>query len=82
MAIIIGSLALLVSFVALWLVSSSMKKIEDIGTTFLKRVQIDQRKITDELNAKIARLEQQNLSMAKQLKHLTEKNEGDDHSVE
>ena len=75
MAIIIGSLALLVAFIALWLVSSSMKKIGDIGTTFLKRVQNDQRKITDEVNAKIARLEQQNLSMAKQLKNLTEGSE-------
>ena len=78
MAIIIGSLAFVVSFIALWLVSSSMKKIGDIGTTFLKRVQNDQRKITDEFNAKIAKLEQQNLSMAKQLKNLTEGSENAD----
>ena len=76
MAIIIGSLAFVVAFIALWLVSSSMKKIEDIGTTFLQRVQKDQRKITDELNAKIARLEQQNLGMAKQLQKLTEGSQG------
>jgi len=75
MAIIIASLAFVVALIALWLVSSSMKKIEDIGTTFLKRVQTDQRKISDELNAKIKKLEQQNLSMAKQLKKLTEGSE-------
>jgi len=73
MTLIIGSLALLVALTALWLVTTSMKKIEVLGDTFMQRVRIEQRKASDEVNAKISTLEKQNLIITEQLKNLAEK---------
>ena len=53
MALIIGSLSLLVALIALWLVSNAMKKIEEQGDTLMQRVRMEQRKASDELKAKI-----------------------------
>jgi len=68
MALIIGSLALLVALIALWLVTNAMKKIEALGDIFMQRVRVEQRKVSDELNAKIEKLEKQILTITEQLK--------------
>ena len=71
MALIIGSLALCVALVALWLVTNSLKKVESLGDIILQRVRSEQRNASDEANAKIAKLEKQNLQIAKKLESLT-----------
>ncbi len=75
MALIIGSLALLVGLVALWLATISMKKIGAVGDTLMQRVRSDQRRITEELTAKITALERQNRNFTEQLKSLGKKEE-------
>ncbi len=72
MTLIIGSLALLVALIALWLATFSMKKIEAQGDILLQRVRSEQRKASDELNAKIAKLAKQILKITEQLKNRTE----------
>ena len=71
MDLIIGSLALVVAIVALWLVSISMKKIEAIGDNFTQGIQNELRQALDKVNAKIEKLEKQNLKIAKKLESLT-----------
>ena len=71
MDLIIGSLALVVAIVALWLVSISMKKIEAIGDNFTQGIQNELRQASDKVNAKIEKLEKQNLKIAKKLESLT-----------
>ena len=68
MALIIGSLSLLVALIALWLVTSAMKKIEVQGDTLMQRVRMEQRKASDELKAKIEKIEKQILTITEQLK--------------
>ena len=72
MTLIIGSLALLVALIALWLATFSMKKIGAQGDILMQRVRSEQRKASDELNAKIAKLEKQILKITEQLKSRTE----------
>ena len=71
MDLIIGSLALVVAIVALWFVSISMKKIEAIGDNFTQGIQNELRQASDKVNAKIEKLEKQNLKIAKKLESLT-----------
>ena len=68
MALIIGSLSLLVALIALWLVSNAMKKIEEQSDTLMQRVRMEQRKASDELKAKIEKLEKKILAITEQLK--------------
>ena len=68
MALIIGSLSLLVALIALWLFSNAMKKIEEQGDTLMQRVRMEQRKASDELKAKIEKLEKKILAITEQLK--------------
>lgn len=71
MSMIIGSLAFIVAFTALWMVTSSMKKIDGIVDTIVQQIRSDQRQSLDEVNAKIADLTKQNLELTQQLKNLS-----------
>lgn len=75
MALIISSLALIIALVGVWLATTSIKKVEAIGDLILQRVREEQRRTSDEVNAKIEKLEKQSLKIAKKLESLTkEKN--------
>lgn len=75
MALIISSLALIIALVGVWLATTSIKKVEAIGDLILQRVREEQRRTSDEVNAKIEKLEKQGLKIAKKLESLTkEKN--------
>ncbi|NQV98179.1 MAG: hypothetical protein HQ483_00640 [Rhodospirillales bacterium] len=71
MAMIVSSLAFIVSFAALWMVTSSMKKIDGIVDTIVQQIRSDQRQASDKVNAKIAELTKQNLELTQQLKNLS-----------
>ena len=71
MAMIVGSLAFIVAFAALWMVTSSMKKIDGMVDMVVQQIRRDQRQSLDEVNVKIAQLTKQNLDLTKQLKSLS-----------
>ncbi|NQU61160.1 MAG: hypothetical protein HQ512_08525 [Rhodospirillales bacterium] len=68
MALIIGSLALVVGLTSIWLATAATKNVEIQGETLLLRVRAEQKKTMDELLAKIAKVEKQNKILAEHLK--------------
>jgi len=71
MAIIIGSLGLVVGLTAIWLSSTAMKKIDTYGDMLLQRIRSEQRKGMDDLKAKIELLEKKNERLTEQLSGLS-----------
>ena len=67
MAIIIGSLGLVVGLVAIWLASTAMKKIDSHGDILLQRIRNEQRKGFDDLKTKIDVLEKKNEKLTEQV---------------
>ncbi len=71
MAIIIATLALILAFTALWLASTAMKKMDGMADTFVQLVRNDQKKAFEDINAKIALIENQNIDLSRELKKQT-----------
>jgi hypothetical protein len=67
MAIVLASLGLLVGLIALWLASTSIKKIESHGDLLLQRIRNEQRKGMDELKTKVDVVEKKNDRMSDRL---------------
>jgi len=71
MVMIIASLAFILAFAALWLASTSLKKMEGLGDVFVQRIQNSQRKELDEVKTRIKTLEARNDALILQMKKLT-----------
>ncbi|MBC8338079.1 MAG: hypothetical protein ISR51_01710 [Rhodospirillales bacterium] len=70
MAIIIGSLGLVVGLTAIWLASTAMKRIDAHGDILLQRIRSEQRKGFDDLKSKIEILEKKNERLSEQVSGL------------
>ena len=68
MALIIGSLALVIALTSIWLATTATKNVETQGEALLLRVRTEQKKVMDEMGAKITKLEKQNKFLAEHLK--------------
>lgn len=72
MAIIIGSLALLVALMAVWLATASMKNIATQGDVLLQRIRKEQREALSEVAEKIKKLEKSDHKITEKLNGLFE----------
>jgi peptidoglycan hydrolase CwlO-like protein len=68
MTYVIGGLAMLVSLVALWLASSSIKKIEDGNREIKSRISADVDKVRQELEKKISGIDNKVVSFDSTMK--------------
>ncbi len=71
MAFILAGLALIVGLTAIWLATTSMKKIDSHTDLLLQRIRNEQRKSMDELKAKIETVEKKNERLLDRLNRLS-----------
>ncbi len=70
MAIILGGLALILGITAIWLATTSMKKIDSHGDLLLQRIRSEQLKSMDELKSKVDVVEKKSERLSDQLNSL------------
>ena len=70
MAIILGGLALILGITAIWLATTSMKKIDSHGDLLLQRIRSEQFKSMDELKSKVDVVEKESERLSDQLNSL------------
>ena len=70
MAIILGGLALILGITAIWLATTSMKKIDSHGDLLLQRIRSEQLKNMDELKSKVDVVEKKSERLSDQLNSL------------
>jgi len=70
MAIILGGLALILGITAIWLATTSMKKIDSHGDLLLQRIRSEQFKSMDELKSKVDVVEKKSERLSDQLNSL------------
>jgi len=70
MAIILGGLTLILGITAIWLATTSMKKIDSHGDLLLQRIRSEQFKSMDELKSKVDVVEKKSERLSDQLNSL------------
>jgi len=70
MAIILGGLALILGITAIWLATTSMKKIDSHRDLLLQRIRSEQLKSMDELKSKVDVVEKESERLSDQLNSL------------
>ena len=71
MEMILAGLALIIGLTAIWLATTSMKKIDSAGDLLLQRIRNEQRKSMDEPKAKVETVEKKNQRMSDRLNSLS-----------